>query len=72
MLTETIISITYTEALTIGLLYGTIFCTSECLPYVASYIAAIGAGFRKGIVVTLIYDVGRLISYTFIRGMVRY
>ena len=66
MVSETIISATYLEALTIGLLYGTIFCTSECLPYLASYIAGTGAGFRKGIVITLIYDAGRLISYTLI------
>ena len=64
MVTETIISVAYLEALTIGLLYGTIFCTSECLPYIASYIASTGAGFRKGIVITQIYNAGRLISYT--------
>ena len=66
MVSETILSAAYLEALTIGLLYGTIFCTSECLPYLASYIAGTGAGFRKGMVITLIYDAGRLISYTLI------
>jgi sulfite exporter TauE/SafE len=66
MVSETIIPTTYLEALTIGLLYGTIFCTSECLPYLASYIAGTGAGIRKGTVITLIYNSGRLISYTLI------
>lgn len=66
MVSETLVSATYIEALSIGLLYGTIFCTSECLPYLASYIAGTGAGFRKGILITLLYDVGRLLSYTLI------
>ncbi len=66
MINETIISATYIQALSIGLLYGTIFCTSECLPILASYIAGIGAGFRKGTIITLIYNAGRLISYTLI------
>ena len=66
MINETIISATYIQALSIGLLYGTIFCTSECLPILVSYIAGIGAGFRKGTIITLIYSAGRLISYTLI------
>jgi sulfite exporter TauE/SafE len=70
MVSETLVSVTYIEALSIGLLYGTIFCTSECLPYLASYIAGTGAGFRKGILITLLYDAGRLISYTLIGVMV--
>ena len=70
MLAATLIPPTYLEALTIGLLYGTIFCTSECLPIIASYIAGTGAGFRKGIVITLIYNSGRLLSYVLIGGIV--
>ena len=66
MINETVISSTYIQALSIGLLYGTIFCTSECLPILASYIAGIGAGFRKGTIITLIYNAGRLTSYTLI------
>ena len=69
MLAETLVPSTYLEALTIGLLYGTIFCTSECLPIVASYIAGTGAGFRKGVVITLIYNSGRLLSYALIGGI---
>lgn len=69
MFAENLGSFTYLEALTIGLLYGTIFCTSECLPIIASYIAGIGAGLRKGIVITLIYNSGRIISYALIGGI---
>jgi len=53
----------YLEAFVFGLSYGVLFCTSACLPYIASYIAGIGAGFRKGVVVTLIYNSGRVIGY---------
>jgi sulfite exporter TauE/SafE len=56
----------YLEALAVGLLYGIAFCTSACLPYIASYIAGIGAGFRKGITVTLIYNSGRITAYALI------
>ena len=56
----------YLEAFAVGLLYGLIFCTSACLPYVTSYIAGIGAGFRKGVHVTLIYNSGRVTAYVLI------
>jgi len=56
----------YVYALTVGLLYGTVFCTSTCLPYIASYIAGIGAGFRKGVIATLIYNGGRVAAYALI------
>jgi sulfite exporter TauE/SafE len=56
----------YFEALALGLSYGLVFCTSACLPYVASYIAGIGAGFRKGVLVTLIYNSGRITAYAII------
>jgi len=69
-LAVTLVPSTYLEALTIGLLYGTIFCTSECLPIIASYIAGTGAGFRKGVVITLIYNSGRVLSYALIGGIV--
>lgn len=60
----------YLESFAVGLLYGLIFCTSACLPYIASYIAGIGAGFRKGIIVTLIYNSGRITAYALIGGLV--
>jgi thiol:disulfide interchange protein DsbD len=60
----------YVYALAVGLLYGTVFCTSTCLPYIASYIAGIGADFRKGVVATLIYNMGRVAGYALIGGLV--
>jgi len=56
----------YFGAFAVRLLHGLIFCTSECLPYVASYIAGIAAGFRKGVLVTLTCNSGRLTSYALI------
>jgi sulfite exporter TauE/SafE len=58
----------YLEAFAVGLFYGIAFCTSACLPYIASYIAGIGAGFRKGVIVTLIYNSGRITAYALIGG----
>jgi len=49
------ISNPYIASLILGLLYGLTFCTSASLPYIISYIAGIGAGFRKGVIVTSIY-----------------
>jgi cytochrome c-type biogenesis protein len=56
----------YVAALAGGFLYGLFFCTSTCLPYVASYIAGINAGFRKGVGVTLIFNSGRITAYALI------
>ena len=56
----------YLAAFAVGLSYGFVFCTSACLPYVASYIAGIGAGFREGIFVTLLYNLGRVTAYALI------
>jgi thiol:disulfide interchange protein DsbD len=60
----------YIGAFAVGLLYGAVFCTSTCLPYIASYIAGIGADFRKGIIATLIYNIGRVTAYALIGGLV--
>ena len=46
------------------------YCTSTCLPYIASYIAGIGADFRKGVIVTLIYNMGRVTAYALIGGLI--
>jgi len=64
------ISNPYVGAFAVGLLYGTAFCTSTCLPYIASYIAGVGANFRKGVIATLIYNMGRVIAYALIGGLV--
>jgi len=51
-------------------LYGLAVCTASCLPYVTSYIAGIGAGFKKGVKVTLIFSSGRILAYALIGGLV--
>jgi cytochrome c-type biogenesis protein len=56
----------YVAALAGGFLYGLVFCTSTCLPFIASYIAGINAGFRKGVGVTLIFNAGRITAYAII------
>jgi cytochrome c-type biogenesis protein len=59
----------YVQALAVGVLYGLVFCTSSCLPYLASYIAGVGADFRKGVAVTLIYNAGRITAYSLVGGL---
>ncbi|MGB9841955.1 MAG: sulfite exporter TauE/SafE family protein [Candidatus Bathyarchaeales archaeon] len=59
----------YVEAFAIGLLYGLAFCTSSCIPYVASYIAGVGADFRRGVIVTLTYNIGRVAAYAVIGSL---
>jgi thiol:disulfide interchange protein DsbD len=56
----------YVEAFAVGLLFGLVSCTATCLPYIASYIAGIGAGFRKGVITTLIFNSGRITAYAVI------
>jgi cytochrome c-type biogenesis protein len=56
----------YLASLALGLLYGFVVCTSSCLPYLASYIAGIKAGFRKGLTITAIYNAGRVAAYAVI------
>ena len=60
----------YLEAFAGGLFYGSVFCTASCLPYVASYIAGIGASFRKSVFITLTYNSGRLLAYALIGGAI--
>jgi thiol:disulfide interchange protein DsbD len=64
------ISNPYLGAFAGGLLYGLVVCTASCLPYIASYIAGIGAGFRKGIAVTVIFSSGRIAAYALIGAIV--
>ena len=60
------ISNPYIGSFAIGLIYGLGVCTASCLPIVAGYIAGIGAGFRKGVRVTLIFNSGRVLGYALI------
>jgi sulfite exporter TauE/SafE len=59
----------YLASLVLGLFYGLAFCTSACFPYVISYIAGIGAGFRRGVIVTSIYNSGRVTAYALLGGL---
>lgn len=59
----------YFSSLVLGVLYGLTFCNSACLPYVVSYVAGIGAGFRKGVIVTSIYNLGRVAAYGLLGGL---
>ena len=60
----------YLGAFAGGLLYGVAVCTASCLPYIASYVAGIGAGFRKGVGVTMVFSSGRIAGYALIGGAV--
>jgi cytochrome c-type biogenesis protein len=60
----------YVDAFVGGLLYGLVFCTSSCLPFVASYIAGVGAGFRKGLAITAIFNSGRIAAYALIGAVI--
>jgi cytochrome c-type biogenesis protein len=60
----------YVQAFAVGLFYGIVFCTSSCLPYIASYVAGVGADFRKGVIITLVYNVGRITAYALIGGLI--
>jgi len=64
------ISNPYIGAFAGGLFYGLAVCTASCLPYVTSYIAGIGAGFKKGVKITLIFNSGRVLAYALIGGLV--
>jgi thiol:disulfide interchange protein DsbD len=64
------ISNPYLGAFAGGFLYGMVVCTASCLPYIASYIAGVGAGFRKGVAITVIFSSGRIAGYALIGGLV--
>ncbi len=53
-----------------GLLYGLAVCTASCMPYIASYIAGINAGFRKSVIITMIFSSGRVVAYALIGCLV--
>jgi sulfite exporter TauE/SafE len=64
------ISNPYLGAFAGGLLYGLVVCTASCLPIVTSYIAGVGAGFSRGIKISLIFNSGRVLAYALIGGLV--
>jgi sulfite exporter TauE/SafE len=60
----------YLAALVGGIFYGFAVCTSSCLPYITGYIAGVGAGFRKGVSITMIFNSGRVVAYALIGAAV--
>ncbi len=60
----------YIGSFTIGLIYGLGVCTASCLPYISGYIAGTGAGFKKGVKITLIFNSGRIIAYALIGALI--
>ncbi len=52
------------------MIYGLVVCTASCLPYITGYIAGIGAGFSKGVKITLIFNSGRILAYALIGGLI--
>jgi sulfite exporter TauE/SafE len=56
----------YLATLVGGIFYGFAVCTSACLPYITGYIAGVGAGFRKGIEITMFFNSGRIVAYALI------
>jgi sulfite exporter TauE/SafE len=64
------ISNPYLGAFAGGLLYGLVVCTASCLPIITSYIAGVGAGFGKGIKITMIFNSGRVLAYALIGGLI--
>lgn len=59
----------YLSSLTLGILYGLTFCSSSCLPHIVSYIAGVGAGFRRGVISASIYSWGRITAYAALGGV---
>jgi sulfite exporter TauE/SafE len=64
------ISNPYLGAFAGGLLYGLVVCTASCLPVVTSYIAGVGAGFGRGVKITMIFNSGRVLAYALIGGLI--
>lgn len=60
----------YIGAFAGGLLYGLAVCTASCLPYVASYVAGTGAGFYRGIKISLLFNSGRVLAYALIGALI--
>jgi thiol:disulfide interchange protein DsbD len=57
------------NSLAIGFVYGLVACTATCLPYIAGYIASAGTTFRRSVLITLIFNAGRITAYTLIGAL---
>jgi len=47
----------------IGLLYGSTICSMTCLPFLSPYLLATGRGFRDGVLSSVAYLAGKVITY---------
>lgn len=56
----------------LGLLYGTTVCSLTCLPYIGPLLLCTGNGFRDGVVSSLIFISGKLLSYLILGGVAAY
>jgi sulfite exporter TauE/SafE len=56
----------YLASLVLGLLYWLTICALVCIPYLVSYIAGVGSGFKTGIKITAFYNSGRIVAYAII------
>jgi thiol:disulfide interchange protein DsbD len=59
----------YLASIATGFIYGLVACTATCLPYIAGYIASTGTSFRKSVITTLIFNVGRITAYTIVGAL---
>ncbi len=64
------ISNPYLGAFAGGLLYGLAVCTASCLPIITGYIAGVGAGFGRGVKISLIFNSGRVLAYALIGAVI--
>jgi len=59
----------YLDSLVKGFGMGLVACTPTCLPYIAGYIASTGANFRRSVLITMIFNAGRITAYTLIGAL---
>lgn len=51
------------SALLLGIVYGATFCTLTCSPFIASYIIGSDRGTRRGVLLSIIFNGGRVLTY---------
>lgn len=51
------------SALVLGIVYGATFCTLTCSPFIASYIIGSDRGTRRGVVLSVVFNGGRVVTY---------
>ena len=56
----------YLGSLIVGFVYGVTFCSTGCLPYIISYLVGIKSGYREAVIVTFVYNSGRIVAYAII------